>query len=577
MRKPHVLTGALVGGLVMVALAAVFFAASAIAGLPIVPFDMLDWSARNLPGGLVTFGIDTMVNTLILLNISVRQSAKLAEQGMAIGGMIATGVAAGLVLFAVLRALKREKGVVPGLILGALMAIPIAAIDLNVNESAAAGPAASVIWILIVFLGWGGVVGWTYERLMELPVAKGGEAEKAQPEKAPAMEATSGGMMTASQLSRRQFLIRIGAGTAAVTVVGAGVASVLSRSTQSIGGQTAEAPSGGEAASGGEAVAPSGDPSLGADALLNPLPNAGATLEPAPGTRPEYTPLEDHYRIDINTLPPTINGDTWTLAITGMVRNPLELTINDLIANYEPVNRFVTLSCISNRLGGDLIGTTLWTGARLSEVLADAQPQAGAQFVRIYAQDMFHETLALDLLDRESDRIMLTYHWDGQPLEQKHGFPLRIYIPDRYGMKQPKWITALELVSDYEEGYWVQRGWSEVAQVRVTSVIDTVAVDSTVDRDGQTLVPIGGIAYSGAKGISKVEVQMDDGEWTEAELRDPISDTTWVIWRIDWPFEEGDHTFAVRCYDGDGNLQITNDNPVRPDGATGIYSYEATV
>jgi DMSO/TMAO reductase YedYZ molybdopterin-dependent catalytic subunit len=572
MRKPHVLTGALVGGLVMIALAAVFFAADVVAGLPVVPFDMLDWSARNLPGGLVTFGIDTMVNTLILLNISVRQSAKLAEQGMAVGGMIATGVVAGLVLYAVLRALKREKGVVPGLILGVLMGVPIAAIDLNVNESASAGPVASVIWILIAFLGWGAVVGWAYERLIELPAAKEAEPEKAEPEKAPAMEMAPGGAMSASQLSRRQFLIRIGAGTAAVTVVGAGVASVLSRSTRSLGGQTAGAPSG--EAAGNASAAPV---STGAEELLNPLPNADATLEPAPGTRPEYTPLEDHYRIDINTLPPTIDAANWTLAITGLVRNPLELTLDDIQRNYEPVNRFVTLSCISNRLGGDLIGTTLWTGARLSEVLADAQPQVSAQFVRIYAQDMFHETLALDLLDRESDRIMLTYNWDGQPLEQKHGFPLRIYIPDRYGMKQPKWITALELVSDYQEGYWVQRGWSETARVRVTSVIDTVAVDSTIESGGQTLVPIGGIAYSGAKGISKVEVQMDGGEWTEAELREPISDTTWVIWRIDWPFEAGDHTFAVRCYDGDGNLQITEPAPVRPDGATGIFTYEATL
>jgi hypothetical protein len=162
-------------------------------------------------------------------------------------------------------------------------------------------------------------------------------------------------------------------------------------------------------------------------------------------------------------------------------------------------------------------------------------------------------------------------------LPQRHGFPLRIYIPDRYGMKQPKWITDMEFIDEWEEGYWVRRGWSEDAIVKATSVIDTVALnDRFEDPDsGQTLVPVGGIAYAGARSISKVEVRVDDGDWVEAQLRQPpLSDKTWVLWRYDWPFEEGDHTFEVRCYDGDGTMQILEETDRRPDGATGIHSAE---
>ena len=128
-------------------------------------------------------------------------------------------------------------------------------------------------------------------------------------------------------------------------------------------------------------------------------------------------------------------------------------------------------------------------------------------------------------------------------------------------------IAALCRASEHD----IKRGWDAVAQVRATAVVDVVASDSLIEEDDQTLVPIGGIAYAGARGISKVEVKIDDGEWVEAQLREPLSDLTWVIWRYDWPFEEGEHTFAVRCYEGGGTLQITEDNSVLPSGATGIH------
>ena len=238
--------------------------------------------------------------------------------------------------------------------------------------------------------------------------------------------------------------------------------------------------------------------------------------------------------------------------------------------------QYVTLSCISGRIGTTLISTTHWTGAAMQAVLADVQPLPEAKYLVIKSADGFYETVALDLIASD-DRIMLCYAWDGEPLPFDHGFPLRIWLPDRYGMKQPKWIVDIEVTDEYREGYWVERGWDEVARVKATSVIDTVAVRDVVEADGQRLVPVGGIAFSGARGISGVQVRVDGGAWQDAKLRSPLSETTWVIWRYDWPFAAGDHTFEVRCAELDGTPQIEEEQGNRPSGATGIHSRKATL
>jgi hypothetical protein len=140
-------------------------------------------------------------------------------------------------------------------------------------------------------------------------------------------------------------------------------------------------------------------------------------------------------------------------------------------------------------------------------------------------------------------------------------------------MKQPKWIESIEAIDHWEPGYWVERGWNKVARVHATSVIDTVAVDmAIIGADHRKLVPIGGIADAGARGISKVEVQTDGGPWEPAELRTPLSPLSWVIWRYNWPYQPGKHTFTVRCYDGNGAQQIATPSPPEPNGATGLNS-----
>jgi DMSO/TMAO reductase YedYZ molybdopterin-dependent catalytic subunit len=553
MQRHTFINGGLVGVLFTAPLIAILYLADQAAGLPFVPYDLFDWLARNLPADIVDRGISTMVTLINDFNLGATDStAKTLENIMGIATVFGIGVAGAVVLFAVLaRRSDRPEGLarwLPGVALAAVVGVPLMltshVILYSGSEEFTDVPPewGSILWLGAIFLAWGVAITWAYDRLS--PV--GTPAPPAEmPSSRPAIQAR--------QISRRDFLIRVGGATATLTVIGAGIGRYLQyRDKQEYK----------------ELIR---DRREAAASMPDTLPNADDPVMPAPGTRPEYTPLEDHYQIDINSRPLEINESEWRLRITGMVDNPLALALDDIRENYDPLHQYVTLACISNPIGGDLVSTTRWTGASLQAVLADAGVQSGATHLRITSADGFYETVALDLITAD-DRIMLAYNWDGIPLLYKHGFPLRIYIPDLYGMKQPKWITGIEAMDHDEDGYWVVRGWDKVARMRATSVVDVVAEDRTfTDAQGRTLVPVGGIARAGARGISKVEVKVDDGEWTEARLRSPLSETTWVIWRYDWPFEAGEHRFAVRCYDGDGNLQITEQNSTKPSGATGVH------
>lgn len=535
---------------------AVLYLGYAAVGLPYAPFDVFDWMTRVLPGSLVRFGIDTMVSFLLLLGLNVKDTAKTAEQAMAVSGFVVTLVAVGTLFLVALSGRQSRRVVGYGGGLGLLVAVPLLAVVLPVWGTAEVSRAVGVVWLLGVFVVWGLAMGWVQLRA---PVGTGppveGEVEAAvspaapsiEPAPGPGMERVSAGetaVTAAEAYTRRRFLLKVGGAAATITVGGTALGAYL-RGTD-----------------GGESVATPSPVSL---------PTEGRTVQPVPGTRPEYTPLDEHYQIDINTTPPRIAADDWRLQVHGEVDNPLELTLQELKDRYPEVSEFVTLSCISNRIAGPLISTTLWTGVPLADVLADAGVREGAGYVRMLSEDGFHETLSLELV-REVPGIMLVHSFDGQPLPQKHGYPLRIHIPNRYGMKQPKWIVELEVTKEYREGYWVERGWSEEAAVRTTSVIDAVAVDSPIERGGQTYIPVGGIAYAGTRGISAVEVQVDEGPWEPAEVREALSARTWVIWRYEWPFAEGAHSFTVRCVDGEGTPQVSEEAGTFPDGATGLHT-----
>lgn len=354
------------------------------------------------------------------------------------------------------------------------------------------------------------------------------------------------------RIDRRRFLVRLGGSLAAITVTGAAVGALVGcRHTPEI------KPGEGERWS-----------------SRNVLPNIDASVQPVPGTRPEYTPLEDHYKMFNNPVLPTHSIDEWHLKVGGLVEQPLEWTLDE-INRHEPLHTFVTLACISNPIAGPLIGTTRWTGTSLQQLVPLWHLRPEATHLKIYGADGFYETVSLETIQAD-ERVMLVYAWDGVPLPMEHGFPLRIYIPSRYGMKQPKWIVSIEATDHWEPGFSVVNTWDKDAIMKTISVIDTV-VTETAGANARGSVLIGGIAHAGARGISKVEVQVDDGPWQEAQLRPPLSALTWVLWRYEWPFEEGTHTFSVRAYDGTGIPQEEEPSPPYPDGATGIHNKSETV
>lgn len=543
MKRVSLWTGFLVAVALTVPFVALLYLASVLLMVPFPAFDLFDFMARSLPGDILTFGIDTMVDTIRALNLgSTDETAKLAEQLMAVLTFTIIGIISGTIYFAVVdrvlknRATLQRDNLLSGAILGLAFGLPLMAITAEMNVSATAPGFVSMLWLLIAYAGWGVAHGYLYGTLAEA--------------EAPADASVR-------TLDRRRFLIQLGASSATITVVGAGLSALINTRVTEGGPTTAAVP-----------VASS------AEDLLTSLPNADATVQSAPGTRPEYTPLDNHYRIDINSgRPPALEQAEYRLNINGLVDNPTELTLDQIQNDFPVMNQFITMSCISNRLGGDLISTILWTGTSMQNLLDLVQPMPEATHIKITAADGFDEYVALDLI-REDERIMLTYAWDNQPLPGRHGFPLRIHIPNRFGMKQPKWITNMEFVAEWGEGYWVRRGWSEEAIAVTTSVIDTVAADMMIiDAETEEMrVPVGGIAWAGARGISRVEVRVDDGEWQETQLRAPLSDKTWVIWRYDWLFEAGDHKFEVRCFETDGTPQLEERRGVRPDGATGIHS-----
>ena len=551
------LTGLASGALLSAPLVALFVL-GARAGLVAVPFTVFDWFSRVLPGRLVLFGVDLALRVLRGLGFAVAEPARTAEQFLALTSLFVAGLVVGLLFFILAKNRDRGRVRLYGLIVGVIGGL--FALVVTFVAGAGAGTAEKVlnaIWIVGLFVLWGvGLArlhGAVYppgkSRPQEAP-APGGEEGIHRPDttRVEVRERT----VPAGQarvLTRRRFMVEMGGLVATIVVVGAGVGEVLRSRTV---------------------------PALEAAKAPIPFPNAGSLVKPVPGTRPEYTSVSDHYRVDINLQPPSLNGAAWRLPVDGQVSNPLSLTLDQIRSGYRSQDLFATLSCISNPLGGTLVGTTLWTGVPFRDILARAQPLPSAHYAHIMAADGFDEVVEIAAAEADP-RIMLVYEWNREPIPEKHGYPLRLFIPNLYGMKQPKWITGINLVPDFINGYWVVRGWDRTASMKITSVIDTVATDSIDIRGGRTYVPIGGIAHAGELGISKVEVQVDGGAWEEAELRQPLSQLTWVIWRYDWPFAEGNHRFAVRATDGQGQPQEAESQPSFPSGATGIYEKTAEI
>ncbi|HKE25021.1 MAG TPA: molybdopterin-dependent oxidoreductase [Bryobacteraceae bacterium] len=531
--KPGLWLGLLSGLFLTLPLVATFYLGYRHAALPFPPFNLFDWQTRILPGSVLANGINTMVRVIGWTHATdTSRVAKLAEQSMAIFEFILAGMAISALFFMFLRSGSRKAALLAGRILGVALGLAIAWSSNLIETSPSVSPAARTVWIVLLLVGWGAALGWVYQRLRRDQVAAASEE--------------SATASAAERADRRRFLARFAGIASVITVVAAAVGRVGGRR------ETAVPTKGGEPWS-----------------ATHPLPNADAAVQPAAGTRPELTPVSRHYRIDINTSPPSIPEASWRLKVHGLVARPLEWTLAEIRAR-PAMHQFITLSCISNTVGGDLIGTARWSGVSLQQLLPELGLHPNATHLKIHSADGFYEVVALAAI-REDGRVMLTYAWDGLPLPEKHGFPLRIYIPDRYGMKQPKWIESIEAIDHWQPGYWVVRGWDREARMKATSVIDTIATNMMIAQPTREMrVPIGGIAHAGIRGISKVELRVDNGEWMTAELRTPLSGQTWVVWRCDWPMQKGKHTFTVRCFEGDGTPQIARKAPPDPSGASGL-------
>lgn len=512
---------------------ALLYLGEQLARLPFVPYDLFDWLARVLPGDVITLGIDAIVRLIALLNLgSTGESAKTIEQLIALVQFVGLGVVLGGVIAWFIRldsSSGRSQGWIAGLVLFTLATLIVSqVVSIWLLD---------VVWLGVVLIGWGGVLGNILNR-----------------EPAAELDETA-------RMARRQMLIKLVGGSLGLAVGAWATGRLFGSGSEPVG---ASQPLADESADLPATIGETVDPETAA-ALEN-------RLAPAPGTRPELTSNEEFYRIDINTRPPIIERDNWALITDGLFENPKPLSLEDLMA-YPAVTQPVTMGCISNRVGGDLIGTSNWTGPRLRDVLADLGIQDGAMYLQVDAIDGFYETVSL--MDMIDPRTLLVYGMNGETLPVEHGFPLRIYIPDRYGMKQPKWITRITAMAEDVEGYWVARGWSKEARPQIVSVIDTVSTDQPT---AEGLIPMGGIAWAGARGIEKVEVQIDNGEWLEATLRTPtLSPLTWTQWRYDWAAEAGSHLIRVRATDGTGALQIEEEQGTRPDGATGYHSKRVRV
>lgn len=299
------------------------------------------------------------------------------------------------------------------------------------------------------------------------------------------------------------------------------------------------------------------------------LPERG-DFPDVPGLSSEITSVPDHYEVDINLVPPTVHADTWTLKVHGMVDQPLELSFAQLQERFEVVEEYQTLTCISNEVGGDLVGHSLWGGVRLHSVLEAAGVHEGAVDVVFHAADGYTDSIPVDVAMDE--QVLVALSQNREPLTQRHGFPCRIRVPKIFGMKNVKWLTEIEIVDFDYQGYWMERGWSDEAEVRTSSRIDVPM--SGESRAAGSASWVAGVAWAGDRGISKVEVSSDGGDnWAEAELKEPAGPYSWTLWAYRWtPETAGPVSLTCRATDGKGKMQEAREQPPHPSGSTGLHT-----
>jgi DMSO/TMAO reductase YedYZ molybdopterin-dependent catalytic subunit len=303
-----------------------------------------------------------------------------------------------------------------------------------------------------------------------------------------------------------------------------------------------------------------------------PAAPAGASLDVA-GLTPLYVPNARFYRIDTALRVPQVDPATWSLRVHGEVERPFELSYDELLA-LPQVEADITIACVSNEVGGSLVGNARWQGVPLRTLLERAGVRRGGTQLLGRSVDGFTAGFPTDTA-LGLENAMVAVGMNGEPLPTDHGFPARIVVPGLFGyVSATKWLSEIELTDSSVEGYWIPRGWAKEGPVLTQSRIDVPASSATVTA-GATVVA--GVAWAPARGIRSVEVRVDDGPWEPAELAAALGDECWRQWRYRWQARPGRHRLTVRATDGDGMVQTAARAPVSPSGATGHHRRDVEV
>ena len=357
----------------------------------------------------------------------------------------------------------------------------------------------------------------------------------------------------AREVGRRSFLIVTGAVGLSAVVVGIG-ARMLNATSASIDAARRE--------------------------LRLPEPRTTVTIPQGAefevdGLSPLITPNADFYRVDTALTVPAVDPTTWRLVIDGMVRERVELSFDDLVGmgldEYS-----VTLTCVSNEVGGGLVGNAIWQGVPIRDILKMAGPQAGADMVLSRSVDGYTASTPLESLTDDGLDAIFAVAMNGEPLPLEHGFPVRMVVPGLYGyVSATKWVTELKVTTfDADEAYWTPRGYAAQAPIKFASRIDTPRTGKPVVAG---TVAVAGVAWAQTVGIDRVEVRIDDGDWQSATLSNPINSDTWVQWMMPWEATAGTHYVEVRAINKNGETQTEERTPIAPDGSSGWQRVLVTV
>ena len=293
----------------------------------------------------------------------------------------------------------------------------------------------------------------------------------------------------------------------------------------------------------------------------------------------EITATDLFYRVDINPSPPTVDTNSWRLVVKGLVSRPLTITYEQLKA-MPSVPQIATLECISNKIANDFIGTAIWNGIKLKDLLEESGVKPNAKYIVFRCADGYDVGIPLERGFQEGS--ILAHGMNGETLDAKHGYPVRAIIPGLYGMMNPKWITEIELIDGIYEGYWQKKGWANNARYNTHSYI-VVPGNAPIRKNFRNLgslnivvgeqIPIAGVAFAGDRGISRIQVSTDDGAtWMDAKIKDPLSPYSWVIWATEINVTNKDnYKIIVRATDKMGKVQTGEVREPFPNGATGYH------